>query len=146
MGSEMCIRDRPVDERAGCNSYHGGSGLYFILQLLEDGTLKLLCPERANNRRMFRKFGSHRFLHVNVGLNVPVETRINFFLKQHAICGRIYRCLWCKMTKMPQSFVLFAEKGVGISLEDEMTTEQVSEWCIPATLNGEMTLGKKLNA
>lgn len=118
-------------------------GLYFHGELVAPSfELKLLPPERANNRRIFRKFGSHRFLHVKVGSEVPYKKVMAFFTQKVKLCGRSYGYLWCKAQKSPQCFILFAEKGLGIT--KEITVEYVREWCIPISYNAGLTLAKEL--
>jgi hypothetical protein len=46
------------------------------------------------------------------------------------------------MGKSPQSYILFAESGVGIKPEDEFSVAQLWEWCIPEALNPDITIGK----
>jgi hypothetical protein len=119
-------------------------GLYFHCELSGGPTyeLKMLPPERAYSRRIFRKFGSHRFLHVKVGPEVPDHQVIAMFSKRIELCGRTYAFIWCKVHKIPQCYILFAEKGLGI--KNEVTVEAARAWCIPPACNGELTLAKEL--
>jgi len=113
--------------------------LYFQANLRPDGVIKLICPEVGIDRRIFRKFGSNRFLHINVcSDNIP-----NWFQKGFNIFGRYWRFLWCKTTKSPQCYIFFAEKGVGISQDKAITVEKVRNWCIPIELNKGLTIAKE---
>lgn len=81
-----------------------GSYLFFSARLPADakglGDLELLPPERALDRRIFRKFGSHRFLHINVQSKVTKEVRkLIFGSNPIVICGRHFTLLWGKHTK-----------------------------------------------
>jgi hypothetical protein len=132
----------PIDEKAGELSFGQGSSLYFHGELDQNGLVSLLPPEQAIERRIFRKFGSHRFLHINVPRKVPDEVRNRFLQGPIFMCGRQWKLCWCKMAKTPQCYVLFGEKGVGIGSDEELSAEEVKEWCIPSALNADMPLGK----
>jgi hypothetical protein len=136
------VANLPVDERCSERAYGDGSALYFSARLDKDGGLALLPPERAIERRMFRKFGSHRFLHVNVKRDVPEEVTKRFFGSSKYLYGRHWSLFWCKMGKSPQTYIFFAEKGVGIKPEEEIEIDDVWEWCIPKALNPNITIGK----
>jgi len=125
----------PVDESAAHRCFGNGSSLYFHARLEKNGVLKLLPPERAIERRLFRKFGSHRFFHINVSTDVPTNVRDSYFCSSKNLYGRHWSLFWCKMGKSPQSYILFAESGVGIKSEDEVSVAQLWEWCIPEALN-----------
>jgi hypothetical protein len=132
----------PVDESAGHRCFGNGSSLYFHARLETNGVLSLLPPERAFERRLFRKFGSHRFWHIKVMTTVPINVRDLFFGSPKNLYGRHWSLFWCKMGKSPQSYIMFAESGVGISSEDERSVAQLWEWCIPQALNPDITVGK----
>jgi hypothetical protein len=132
----------PVDESAAQRCFGNGSSLYFHARLEKNGILTLLPPERAVERRLFRKFGSHRFLNINVLTTVPINVRESFFGSPKNQYGRHWSLFWCKMGKSPQSYILFAESGMGISSEDERSVAQLWEWCIPQALNPDITVGK----
>jgi hypothetical protein len=132
----------PVDEKAGELAFGQGSSLYFHGRLDKNGLVTLLPPNQAIERRIFRKFGSHRFLHINVSDDVPKEVRNQFLEGPIVMCGRKWKWCWCKMAKTPQCYVLFGEKGVGIDKDEELSAEDVREWCIPQALNEDMPIGK----
>jgi hypothetical protein len=134
----------PVDESSAHRCFGNGASLYFHARLEKNGILTLLPPEIAIERRLFRKFGSHRFLHINVLTNVPINGRESFFGSPKNLSGRCWSLFWCKMGKSPQSYILFAESGVGIKSEDEFSVAQLWEWCIPETLNPDITVGNPL--
>ena len=120
------------------------SGLYFHATMDKTAPrIILLQPELAADRRIFRKFGSHRFLHLNVSTDVRKEAVLNLLASDKPlwIAGRRYTFLWSKATKSPQCFVLFAEEGIG--LDATVSAEVVKEWCIPSCLNPGLTLGKQ---
>ena len=130
---ESAIPQSPAtDNQLSVESFTTGVGLYFHAELDANNCLRLLPPERAYSRRIFRKFGSHRFLHVKVAGDLPDGWVIRKFVQKNVLCGRTYAYLWCKAQKSPQCFVLFAESGFGIT--EEMSAKQVLDWCIPRKL------------
>jgi len=137
-----------VDEGSVSQLFCSGTGLYFSANLSNDRGLQLLPVESANDRRIFRKFGSHRFLHVNIRSNVSKNTVKKFFSENEKlwVCGRHYTYLWAKATKTPQTFILFAERGMGIGKADEIKVDEVRQWCLPLALNIDppLTIGKEL--
>ena len=130
------------DGHVSVESFNDGVGLYFHAELDSYNVMRLLPPERANSRRIFRKFGSHRFLHVKVDANVPDGEMIKKLGDKIVLCGRRYAFLWCKAQKSPQCYVLFAENGFGIDVE--MSVDQVRDWCIPKAMNPALTVAKEL--
>jgi hypothetical protein len=135
-------RSQATENQLSVESFTAGAGLYFHGELDANNVIRLLPPERANSRRIFRKFGSHRFLHVKVSGDIPDECVIKKCIQKNVLCGRTYTYLWCKAQKSPQCFVLFAERGFGIT--EELTAEQVRDWCIPRELNPGLTIAKEL--
>jgi hypothetical protein len=92
------LEGKKVDEQAANSLFFSGRLLPNARSL--DGILELLPPEPAVDRRIFRKYGSHRFLHINVPCNVPKDVRQRLFLHHPIkICGRYYGLLWAKHTK-----------------------------------------------
>ena len=132
----------PTEHVLSIESFTAGVGLYFHGELDSNNVIRLLPPERAYPRRIFRKFGSHRFLHVKVPGDLHDENVIKTFTQKTVLCGRTYAYLWCKAQKSPQCFVLFAERGFGIT--KEISAEEVLDWCIPRDLNPGLTIGKEL--
>ena len=135
-------RSRATENQLSMESFSSGAGLYFHGELDSNNVIRLLPPERADSRRIFRKFGSHRFLHVKVPGDLHDERVMKKFIQKNVLCGRTYAYLWCKAQKTPQCFVLFAECGFGIT--EEMSAEQVLDWCIPRELNPGLTIAKEL--
>ena len=130
------------DEGVSC-----GSLMYLSASFGADGTdqITLRPPEASADRRIYRKFGSHRFLEIHIYAQV-IRKHIQTLLHRRDklwICGRTYSFLWAKATKTPQSYVLFAESGVGIAPEDEITVDDVRHWCLCPDLNPEMTVAKE---
>lgn len=147
------------DESTDCESskpFREGCSLYFHVSVNKNVSLnknpsvcellKLCAPEEAEDRRIFRRFGSHRFLFVKVPPDLEgeleVQVRGQLLERPFVFCGRRYKFLWCKHTKTPQEYVMFAEKGVGI--KSRIRVEQVRDWCIPMALNGSLTLASEI--
>mmetsp|Transcript_9301 Transcript_9301/g.13817 ORF Transcript_9301/g.13817 Transcript_9301/m.13817 type:complete len:977 (+) Transcript_9301:369-3299(+) len=138
----------PVDKYFGEQMFGGGSALYFSATLHEQTKKFVLnVPEQASDRRIFRKFGSHRFLHLNISKKVWKGDVIDI-IDRHKdrplwVCGRRYGFLWCKATKSPQCYVFFAEVGIGIEKDEEITSDKVREWCAPPKFNCDLSIGKE---
>lgn len=118
-------------------------GLFYSARLDPD-TMRLnpRPKEQADQRRIYRKFGSSRFLSVYVEIprEMEKEKKAQESLAQgFQLYGRRYRYLWAKVAKRPQEFVFFAESGAGI---ESITAEEVRNWCIPLAYNPDLTLGK----
>jgi hypothetical protein len=97
------VANLPVDERCSERAYGDGSALYFSARLDKDGGLALLPPERAIERRMFRKFGSHRFLHVNVKRDVPEEVKKGSLVLLNTstdVIGRSFGAKWASLHRL----------------------------------------------
>lgn len=129
--------EEPLDERIG-------PGLFFNASIdAKSPRLRLILhqPEKAVDRRIFREFGSHRFLHLNVFTDVDKRAVEHLLKKPFWLAGRRFSFLWCKATKSPQCFVLFAEEGTGI--HKSILADKVRDWCVPHKFNQEITLGKQ---
>jgi RNA dependent RNA polymerase len=107
-------------------------------ELQEDGSLVLLEPERAVNRRIYRMFGSDRFLNVSFAPEVTKSGIETFLRVPLELGGRSYRFFWFKKENGIHA-VLFAETGFGL---DDVLVANVQERCIPKANNPELTLGK----
>ena len=126
-----------------------GHGLYWTGTVRGvEGVLELCAPEPARDRRIFRRFGADRFLTLRVKKDVPSEHVKELFAGKGISEGcskrlfdRTYRYLWCKKDKDPQQFVLFAEKGPGLT---PITVKQVVEWAMPQDMNKTMTIAKRM--
>jgi hypothetical protein len=110
--------------------------------------LELLPPEPADvkTRRIHRRFGSHRFLDLHIDEKWNLRTlkghTKKFFTADNkiVIAGRKYAILYSNPSDTPVTFRLFAESGVGIK-EDIDVTE--AAWCcIPPTFNPQLSLTK----
>ena len=124
-----------------------GSLLYFSASFGTNGSEQLVLrpPETSADRRIYRKYGSHRFREVQIYSDV-IRKHIQTLMHRRDplwICGRTYTFLWAKATKIPQSYVLFAESGIEITTEDELTVDDVRYWCVCPQLNPEMTVAKE---
>lgn len=141
---QKCNEHIPIDSGPvlNKNGLFFGSFLYFSANLHGDGKnnmhLELQSPEKAHNRRIYRKYGSHRFLEIRYLSKVGIKD----FEQPLWLCGRCYRFLWAKKEKSPQIYVFFAEKGTGIDKCGEMFVGQVQDWMIPRQLNQNLTVGK----
>lgn len=77
----------------------------------EELLLRLEPPEEAYNKRLYRRFGSDRFLEVSVDANLDDNKVTTFLSKPLLIAGRVFTFFYCKKDESPQQFVFFAEKG-----------------------------------
>ena len=115
------------------------SHLLFSALLRSDGCdcVTLLPPKMAKSRRVFKKFGFHRFFHVLVPEHIPNANLIKILEgeKPIHIAGKNYKFLWANMATSPHDLFLFAESGVGIAANEEKTVHQVREWCVPVQMN-----------
>lgn len=127
-------------EKANC--LPASNKLFFRAELQSDGRLKFCEPEQVHPRRIFRMFGSDRFLDISVSSDVHETKILDFFRHPILVGGRTFRFLWCKKDKSPQAYVLFAEQGCGIPVSEECTVSEVIRRCIPQSYNPDLTLGK----
>ena len=121
--------------------------LKYVAEFGRDGGDKFnLLPAvigKKKKGRVFRKFGYHRFLFVQV-YSTRWHQLERIRLVPHPaeelwICGRRYSFLWADKFASPQIYILFAEKGIGISKEEELNVEDVRNWCVPKILNSHLT-------
>jgi len=114
--------------------------------LLDKEGVRLLPPEPIGltTRRIYRQFGSHRFLEVRCSdkANLDICDIKSHLEKKISIGGRKYGLLYSKPSEKTQVYRLFAERGPGISPKEEMTTPQVAKRCIPLDLNPTICLAK----
>ena len=123
-----------------------------ILQTTGD-RLSLQQPAFAADCRVYRKFGSSRFLRILLPNKFLGAGSQLFHTSPHGfdesgamlttplyVAGRYYRYLFPDLASDEKSLVFFAERGAGISKEKEMTVGHVREWCIPKELNSEITV------
>ena len=141
---QMSTEEIPVDSGAVLkkDDHFFGSFLYFsalIYQEENSWRLKLQPPERAFNRRIYRKFGSHRFFEIKVPPKTPHEI-YECFLRPLWLCGRLYKFLWAKKDKCPQTYVFFAERGKGIDEECEIDVAKVQQWMFPPDYNEDLSM------
>jgi RNA dependent RNA polymerase len=112
--------------------------LTFRAELQENGKLQLFEPEKSADRRIFRMYGSDRFLEISFASRVPGEIIIKFLLNPVQVGNRMFRFFWFKREDSIRA-VLFAENGTNIK---KVLVSDVRERCIPTNDNHEMTLGK----
>ena len=132
-----CVHGVTVDSSVTC--------LLKFSALLDDKGIHMLPPEPIGltTRRIYRLFGSHRFLEVRCKPNLGVgDIKRHLHGKEIRVAGRKYGLLYSKPSETTQVYRLFAEKGTGISSEDEMTAVQVAQKCIPFDLNPTLCLAK----
>lgn len=132
-----CVHSVTVDSSVTC--------LIKFSALLDEKGIHLLPPEPIGltTRRIHRLFGSHRFLEVRCKANLGIgDIKGHLHEKEVCVAGRKYGLLYSKPSETTQVYRLFAEKGTGISLEDEMTAVQVAQKCIPLDLNPTLCLAK----
>lgn len=145
---KKCHEKIPIDSGPAIekNGFFFGTFLYFTANLhgnsMSNMHLELQPPEKAHNRRIYRKYGSHRFLDIRVQSNAGINCLKGYFANPLWICGRLYRLLWAKLDKAPQNYIFFAEKGKGIEKSDEFSVDQVRDWMIPSKLNPDLTVEK----
>jgi hypothetical protein len=134
-----------------------GKSLFFRCKLLTDPDclassrketlhwlrfLSIDQPQLAKGRRIYRHFGSNRFLEISVSADIQGKVVKQWFKNSFAFCGREFRFLWCKKDKSPQAYVFFAEKGCDISKENELTVQELVDRYIPKTINPDLTISK----
>lgn len=106
--------------------------------------VSLNSPKIANDCRIYRRFGSHRFLELQVPSSVYISSLDRLFRNPINVLSRQYRLLWVKVDVEPQVYILFAESGLGITPSEENTVEQIDDWCIPAKINEGLSVSKKV--
>ena len=118
----------------------------FIAEFGNDGVKKfsLLPPTMKRKKgRVFQKFGNNRFLLIDVfnakrahleklGL-IPKDRESTWiFGRQYNLLGIANKFMW------PQTYILFAEKGLGIAKDLEFHVDYVRGWSIPKALNSDI--------
>lgn len=117
--------------------------LFFSCSLSKTGLpLKLNQPGSAFDRRIYRCYGSHRFLEISVEQETRLDIIKKIFIDGLDFCGRKFRFLWTKLNKSSQVFVLFAESGVGIHPKEACSVLKLRETCIPRNLNSDLTISQ----
>jgi RNA dependent RNA polymerase len=114
------------------------SSLAFRAQLKASGTLQLMEPERAADRRIFRMYGADRFLEITFSPEVSNEEIKNYLSRSVKLANRVFNFFWFKREDGIRA-VLFAESGPNLNY---VCVSSVRERCIPSKSNEEMTLGK----
>jgi len=97
--------------------------------------LVLSTTREAPNRRIYRKFGSHRFLDVRVPRDIRDDRLETLVRTELWIAERRWSFLWSKKCESPQVFVFFAEEGRGIGRAERISAQDVLNWCIPRKFN-----------
>ena len=128
--------------------------LIFSAKLQSSGDrLSLQPPSEAQDCRVYRKFGSSRFLRILLPNDFLGSGSQLFHTSPHGfdesgamlttplyVAGRYFRYLCSDFASTEKALIFFAECGAGISKEEEMTANHVREWCLPAKLNDHLTL------
>jgi RecQ family ATP-dependent DNA helicase len=108
---------------------------------LEDSQLKLHTPKAVSSRRFFRRYGSHRFLFVQVPAADAMANRRGFrrlCLEYHDVCGFKFRFFIFDIesgTSRGQmiQLVFFAEESQQPSELEFVSVQTVRLWHIPNT-------------
>eukprot|EP00588_Corethron_pennatum_P026750 CAMPEP_0194318286 /NCGR_PEP_ID=MMETSP0171-20130528/14907_1 /TAXON_ID=218684 /ORGANISM="Corethron pennatum, Strain L29A3" /LENGTH=1087 /DNA_ID=CAMNT_0039075149 /DNA_START=655 /DNA_END=3915 /DNA_ORIENTATION=+ len=103
----------------------------------------LSVPREAEDRRIYRKFGSHRFLAVKIPIDTPEVQVEKLACEDLHVAGRKWEFLWARKNENPQVFVFFAVSGAGINTSEEISIETITDWCIPKQFNPGLTVGKR---
>ena len=112
--------------------------LFYRAKLNFDGSLELLEPQRADDKRIYRSYGSDRFLEISIPNNVLNET-IKAFLSSEILVGdRYFEFFWFKREAGIHP-VLFAVSGQGI---EKVSVREARSHCIPFENNINLSLGK----
>jgi len=115
--------------------------------------LSLQSPELAADCRVYRKFDSSRFLRLLIPTELlgagsqPFHTSPHGFDESGAmlnsplyVVGRYYRYIFPDLDADPKSLLYFAERGAGIAKEEEMSVDDIRDWCLPRNLNNHLTV------
>jgi hypothetical protein len=100
--------------------------------------ITLRKPKVEASNRLFRKFGSDRFLELKLAKNTSpslVKHHSEFFLKPFLLMQRVFRFLFVKN----DTVVMFATEGHGLA---PISVEQVVNWHMPVKENLYMTMSK----
>jgi RNA dependent RNA polymerase len=98
--------------------------LFYICTLLEDGKrLTLNPPSHIFSRRIYRRFPSDRFLVITVKATTRLQEVQKVLSGALPFCGRTFRFFWAKPSKSPQSYIMFAESGIGIRKDEECNVD-----------------------
>eukprot|EP00978_Attheya_sp_CCMP212_P026426 scaffold86901_cov53-Attheya_sp.AAC.2 len=110
--------------------------------LLKKTGLVLLPPEAlTKSKRIFRTFGSHRFLEVRVDPGCKQLDVLDFFgHSSRLIAGRNYGLFWSKTSTKQQTYIMFAESGVGIRSSNEISPPSAAALCIPRACNPNLSI------
>ena len=114
------------------------SALFYCAKLNFDGSLQLLEPQRADDKRIYRMYGSDRFLEISMSSNVSKKTIKNFLTGDVIVANRCYKFFWFKREAGVHP-VLFAVSGQNI---DNVSVEDARNRCIPGDCNLNLSLGK----
>lgn len=123
---------------AELNNLPLSTALVFQARLSLDGSLHLLEPQRADDKRIFRMYGSDRFLEISISKDVSNHSIKSFLSKVTTVGNRRFKFFWFKREAGIHP-VLFAESGDGI---DDVSVQAVRERCIPSASNADLSLGK----
>ena len=103
-------------------------------------SIKLLPPQEANDCRIYRKYGTHRFLTVYMDSDVHISYKSDMFKQKFSIAWRKYRFLWVEANQSPQRYFLFAETGH--DLDGFISVKDAMNFCVPIRFNPEISISK----
>ena len=127
-----------------------GKSSLFVFSAELSKEVKLLPPRKADAKtaRLYRYFGSHRFLNLHLTEGCNLKT-LKYYMKQNftsdgklIIAGRQYAIFYANSSESPVIFKLFAESGRGINKSDEMSVSEFVSSCIPPSLNPNLSVTK----
>lgn len=125
------------------------SNITFHSQLQNNKPNLILLPPVKQRRCtcLHKKFGSHRFLYLQIKSSQRrhMDKLMLDTFTLH-LCCRTYRFLWLDKYSTPQIYIFFAEKGLGISQEMEITVDNVKKWCLDGSITPHMTVNEEYEA
>jgi hypothetical protein len=126
------LRTAEANNTPVCNA------LFYRAKLSAGGLLELLEPQRADDKRIYRLYGSDRFLEVSISNDVSNETIKRFLSREVLVANRCFKFFWFKREDGIHP-VLFAVSGQGI---EKVSVFDARDRCIPSKHNLNITLGK----
>jgi RNA dependent RNA polymerase len=112
--------------------------LFYRAKLKIGGSLELLEPQRADDKRIYRLYGSERFLEISIANDVSRETIKTFLSGDVTVANRRFEFFWFKREAGIHP-VLFAVSGQGIN---KVSVQDARDRCIPSKYNLGISLGK----
>lgn len=114
------------------------TAIFYRAKLNANGLLELLEPQRADDKRIYRLYGSDRFLEVAISNDVSNETIKHFLAGEVSVANRCFEFFWFKREAGIHP-VLFAVSGQGI---ENVSVKDARDRCIPSKYNRNISLGK----